>query len=142
MTDDLAAFARLAFEQSRGAGHDDRFADVSDLHGQVDALARVDDDRDVLGDRRRESLQLGPHAVGADADVEELVVAFAVGDRGRHDSCIGVLECHRGARHAGAGRIGDGAKDGRGIELCQRDSRNEQAGQDERQDADRHHRTR
>ena len=59
----------------------DRLADVADRQRQVDALPRVDGDVDVLGFGDRETLQLAAHAVGADADVEELVVAVGVASR-------------------------------------------------------------
>ena len=75
--DDLAAVARLGLEQAGRAGDLDRFADAADLQREVDALPGVDRDRDVLGDRGREALQLGVDAVGADADVQELIVALA-----------------------------------------------------------------
>ena len=101
--DDLAAIARIGFEELRGADDLDRLADVPDRHREVDTLARVDRDRDVLGFRGREPLELGAHAVGADPDVEKLVAAGRVGDGVGGDPGRRVLERHRDARHDRAG---------------------------------------
>ena len=102
VADDLAAVARFALEQPGGAGDDNGFTDVADLHRQIDALASVDRHDERLDDRGRKPLQLGPQAVGADANVEELIVPFAVADRRGGDGGVGVLERDGRAGHARA----------------------------------------
>ena len=117
MADDLSAIARLALEQTRRARDLDRFADVADLHRQVDTLAGVDRHRDLLGDGGGETLKLGAQAVDADAHVEKLVAALAVADRDRSDTGVDVLEGHGRARDDAAGRIGDRSEHGCRVEL-------------------------
>ncbi len=130
LADDLSAIARLGLEQFRGAGHDDRLADVADRQREIDSLARVDRHGEVLRLGRRESLELGAHAVGADPDVEELIVPALVAHRRGGDAGAHVLQRHRGSGHDRAGGITDGAEHGRGIELRER-ARGEQEKRDE-----------
>ena len=118
-----------------GAGHDHGFADVADLQRQVDPLARVDGDGEVLRLGDREALELGADAVGADPHVEELIVAILVGHRRCRDTGAGVLQRDRRAWHNGARRIANRAEHRGRIELRKRDG-----GRDQRHRQNHHQR--
>ena len=115
--DHLAAIARVGFEHANRAGDLDRFADAADLQRQIDALPRVDGDGHVRRDRLGETRQLRFEAIGADADVQELIVAGGVGHRGRGDAGGLIGQRDGGAGHGRAGLIDDAAEHGGGIEL-------------------------
>ena len=92
VADDLAAVARIGLEQPRRAGRprpSRRCRRPSCVRSTRWRALTVTATFSAIGGR--EALQLGADAVGADADVEELVVAVRVGDRGRDDAGVGVL---------------------------------------------------
>ncbi len=98
-SDDLPAIARFGLQEPRGPFDGHRLADAADGERQVHTLACVDGDGDVAGLRRREPLELRSHGVGADADVEELVVAVLIGHGCCRDAGADVTQCHGCAWH-------------------------------------------
>src|SRR5262249_43148957 len=115
--DNLAAHARIGFEQLRRVGDDDAFSHRAGLHRQIDALAGVDRHVDALGDRRRKALFLGAHAVIADSDVGELKIAVAVRLRSDAQPRVNVLQGDGHAGYRRPVRIVDRAEHGGRVEL-------------------------
>ncbi len=76
--DHLPVFARVGFEHLGGALHVDGLADCADLHGDVDALARIHRHVDTGGFEGFEAGELGRNGVSTYVDVEEIVIAGIV----------------------------------------------------------------
>ena len=115
--DDLALRGTVGLKQ-RGGGFDgDRFADGADAEREIDALAGVDGEDDVLDGGDGEAGFFGGDFVGADAGGGEDVVAGFAGFRGEGQAGLVVPESDLGGGDGAALFVADGADDGGRVEL-------------------------
>ncbi len=119
VSDDLVSLAGLGLDQGRGAGCLHRFRHLSDGELQIDALARTYVDLDIVRYGCREAWHLRADLVSPDSDRRELVVAAAVGCRGRGDVGFEICECDFRALNYSSGRVPNGPQNTARIKLAE-----------------------
>ena len=115
--DDGAAGAGVGFQHLGGGVDGNAFGGGADFELEVDALAGVDGDFELLRDRGFEAGGFGGDLVAASADRQELVGAGGVGLGGGFDAGAHVGEFQLGFGDAEARGVADEAEDGGRVKL-------------------------